>query len=285
MKYYSQFGQDKWVLGQTCFKKDGYFIDIGAYDGIISSNTYVLEKYYGWRGICAEPGKINDELKKNRSCFIEEKLIFSDSGKKIKFLENNYQSGALDYLSEKYKNNMEFSEVESLTLFDLLKKFNAPKEIDYISIDTEGTEYEIIKDFPFKDYNIRLITIEHNKYTGNNNNAIKKQKIFNLLIKNGYKRVGHRFFSICFALYKHHIIYAEDIEDWYVLKSNYSFWNSIKYSIYLLAIPFYYFRYINFKTEHERLAGQIGLFLKKRFPKLYFCFKKIRIKIKCKENG
>jgi hypothetical protein len=52
---YSQIGQDLEVLRKYKNKYNGYFVDIGASDGIIYSNTYLLEKRYGWKGICVEP--------------------------------------------------------------------------------------------------------------------------------------------------------------------------------------------------------------------------------------
>ena len=64
---------------------------------------------------------------------------------------------------------------------DLLEKYNAPKYIDYLSIDTEGSEYEILKNFDFEKYVFKIITIEHN-YTS------MRDKIFTLLTSKGYKR-------------------------------------------------------------------------------------------------
>ena len=49
----------------------------------------------------------------------------------------------------------------TISLDDFLKKYNAPRSIDYMSVDTEGSEYEILKTFPFADWDIRLLTIEH----------------------------------------------------------------------------------------------------------------------------
>jgi hypothetical protein len=66
-------------------------------------------------------------------------------------------------------------------LIDLLRKYNAPKHIDYLSIDTEGSEYDILSEFDFNEYSFGIITVEHN-YTS------QRDKIFNLLLQNGYKR-------------------------------------------------------------------------------------------------
>ena len=69
----------------------------------------------------------------------------------------------------------------------LLTKYNAPKEIDYLSIDTEGSEFEILNNFDFDRHQIKVITCEHN-FTP------MRSKIFDLLIRNGYARkyIGFR---------------------------------------------------------------------------------------------
>jgi hypothetical protein len=55
--FYSQYGQDIFISGLFQGKKDGVFVDIGAYDGIIMSNTYYLERELGWTGVCVEADK------------------------------------------------------------------------------------------------------------------------------------------------------------------------------------------------------------------------------------
>ena len=79
------------------------------------------------------------------------------------------------------RRNFSQYEIETITLNDLLKEYSAPLEIDYLSIDTEGSEYEILKNFDFEKYSFRVITVEHN-------NTVNKTRINELLEKNGYKR-------------------------------------------------------------------------------------------------
>ena len=70
MTYYSQHNQDQF-LNEHIFnnKKEGVFLDIGAYDGIEGSNSYFFEKELGWKGICFEPiPKLYQRLKENRKC-------------------------------------------------------------------------------------------------------------------------------------------------------------------------------------------------------------------------
>ena len=70
IKYYSQLGQDKWVINEVFKgKKDGFFLDVGSADGVFISNTYALEKHLNWHGICVEANPIYyDHLVKNRDC-------------------------------------------------------------------------------------------------------------------------------------------------------------------------------------------------------------------------
>ena len=72
-------------------------------------------------------------------------------------------------------------EVETISLNDLLSNFDAPSKIDYLSIDTEGSEFEILKDFHFHKYQFSVITCEHN-FTP------MREKIYSLLTQNGYVR-------------------------------------------------------------------------------------------------
>jgi hypothetical protein len=192
----SQLGQDKWIIKKVFpGKKEGFFVEFGADNGINISNTYVLEKHFSWHGICAEPGLKFAELKKNRKCFVSNSLVWSSSGKTKYFLiDPGYSalSGIVDFLPKK-ETEGKIMRLKTISLHDLLKKYKAPKYIDYLSIDTEGSEYEIIKKFPFSEYTFGAITIEHNC------NEINRKKIFDLLESHGYERV-----------------ISQGIEDWYV---------------------------------------------------------------------
>ena len=147
----SQIKQDIFVLSQTGFKRNGYFVEFGATDGITLSNTYLLETKFNWGGIVAEPLKSKySELIKNRACHVENLCLWSESGKSLEFnetpnsdLSTIEQFSSCDYQSESRKGGNIFN-VKTISLFDLLEKYNAPRYIDYLSIDTEGSEYEIL---------------------------------------------------------------------------------------------------------------------------------------------
>ena len=184
----SQLGQDLWVLKKLNWICNGYFVEFGATDGVLLNNTWLLENYFGWNGICAEPNpKFLKNLKNNRKCDISDKCLFSTTCQRVEFVLADVYGGIKNFGDEDshndkrdaYANNGHTIEVETISLIDLLKEHNAPLEIDYLSIDTEGTEFEILNAFDCEAYSIKCITVEHN-YTP------MRQKIRELLTSKGY---------------------------------------------------------------------------------------------------
>lgn len=185
----SQLKQDLFVLAELDFKKNGFFVEFGATNGITLSNSYLLEKEFGWYGIFAEPAKCwHNDLRFNRHCNIETDCVWTESDLTLSF--NEVDSAELstidvysssDLHSESRKDGKLYS-VNTITLTDLLDKYNAPNEIDYLSIDTEGSEFEILSKFNFNKYKFKVITCEHAW------DEVKREKIFNLLAQHGYLR-------------------------------------------------------------------------------------------------
>jgi FkbM family methyltransferase len=184
----SQLRQDLFVLSELRFKKNGYFVEFGATNGVELSNSYLMEKEFLWNGILAEPARRwHKELRDNRSAPIETKCVWKESGQMVKFNETEYgEFSTIDSFSKKdghsdaRKSGARY-DVETISLLDLLEAHNAPSVIDYLSIDTEGSEYEILENFDFDHYKFKVITCEHN-YTP------QREKIYDLLTRNGYKR-------------------------------------------------------------------------------------------------
>jgi FkbM family methyltransferase len=187
----SQLRQDLFVLSQLDFKSNGYFVEFGATDGVGISNTYLMEKHFGWKGILAEPAKYwHNNLKQNRTCHIETNCVWSMSDEVLTFNETNntelstidlYNDTGGDFHKESRKYGKTYN-VKTISLDDLLLKYNAPKNIDYLSIDTEGSEFEILNAFDFSKHRFNVITCEHN-FTP------MREQLFDLLSKKGYNRV------------------------------------------------------------------------------------------------
>jgi len=198
MRCYSQLGQDQWVLQNVPHK--GYFVDIGASDGVLFSNTYALERM-GWTGICAEPhNRFFEELKRNRRCNLSNLCVLNETGLEVDFCEAGCLSGVSSYFSDDHQRTCETIKKKTISLKDLLVNFNAPKHIEYLSLDTENSEWAILKAFNF-DYKFKCITVEHNGVKEN------KEGIAALLKEHNYKRIEkwHTFEEV-----------EKNIEDWYL---------------------------------------------------------------------
>jgi len=184
----SQFHQDIFVLLETGFKRDGYFVEFGATNGIDLSNTYLLEKTFGWTGILAEPATVwHSDLNANRTASIEFDCVWKSSGESLEFnmvdeaeLSTLATFNNADGRSRKRRQGATFT-VKTVSLNDLLKRHSAPKHIDYLSIDTEGSELDILQSFDFTAHSFSVITCEHN-YTKD------RARIHRLLTAKGYDR-------------------------------------------------------------------------------------------------
>lgn len=186
----SQIGQDLFCLIMSEFKRGGFFVEFGAADGVSASNTYILEKDFGWKGIVAEPARgWHEALHKNRSCDIETSCVWRTSGETLLFNEVPHGFGtiadfsAADKWAAVRRRGSVYS-VPTISLQDMLVKHGAPPVIDYISIDTEGSEFAILNNFDLSRWRFKLITVEHN-YTPN------REHLSNLLASAGYTRVKH----------------------------------------------------------------------------------------------
>lgn len=180
---YSQEGQDTRALNYFNGKKEGYFVDIGANEGIIISNTYLFEKKMSWKGICSEPlPKAFELLQKNRNVICDNNAVYSKSNLKMDFSCDRWLSGISTDINPQNIKTLKKPRitVNTITFQDLLTKYNAPKIIHYLSLDTEGSEYKILKSVDFKKYKFLYICVEHNY------NMNKRKNISNLLTNNNY---------------------------------------------------------------------------------------------------
>ena len=200
----SQLRQDLFVLSHTNFKTGGYFVEFGAASGYQLSNTFLMEQKFSWSGILAEPAKYwhNELYSKRPNSQIEELCVWSDSGSVLDFNETvDPELSTIKFFSSKNQSITKSQTVRSYTvktisLIDLLRKHKAPKHIDYLSLDTEGSEFKILNSFDFNEYTFGVITCEHNYERD-------RIAIYDLLTKNGYIR-------------KHEKISLFD--DWYIQK-------------------------------------------------------------------
>jgi FkbM family methyltransferase len=168
LRSFSQPGldQDLGVIKYYKLKRNGYYVDIGANDGIDLSNTCMLEYDYEWKGICIEPlPEEFSRLSKNRpNSICIQKAVFGKSGLKLEFAVAGLYSGICDTINhhkEKADKAPKIT-VETITLNDVLEQANAPSFIEYLSIDTEGSEYDILITINYDKYTFGIIHLEHN---------------------------------------------------------------------------------------------------------------------------
>lgn len=175
-EYKSQIGQDKF-LNEQIFKnqKNLVFVDIGAHDGITHSNTYFFEKTLNWTGICFEPLELPFlELSKNRNCICINACAWKHNNG-IQFFEVKGAPEQLSGIVETYNpkhlarlkleckrdgGSFQIKFMKSINVNEILES-NKIFKIDFVSIDTEGSELEILKTIDFNKFKIHVLAIEN----------------------------------------------------------------------------------------------------------------------------
>ncbi len=188
----SQHFQDLWVAYELRSMRGGFFVEFGAANGRRISNSYYLEKTFGWTGILAEPARVwYPALRANRKGAIDERCVWKESGQKVIFNQapvslhstiHDYSDG--DGNAHTREGGTHY-EVETVSLIDLLRFWNAPRRIHYLSLDTEGSELDILEAFDFSAYDVALITVEQTR--------AYKGRIAELLASKGYAQKFEAF--------------------------------------------------------------------------------------------
>jgi len=176
--FYSQDNQDKY-LETNIFKgyKNGFYVDVGAHDGISINNTLYFEKNNNWSGINIEPIKnVFDKLVINRPNNINLNCAVCNNDGEADFLCNtgytemisgikdNFDARHLHRLQSEnihYGSTTEVIKVETKKLETILHENNI-SHINYLSIDVEGSEFEVIKSINFDKVFIDVIGFENN---------------------------------------------------------------------------------------------------------------------------
>ncbi|AXI46817.1 methyltransferase [Sulfitobacter sp. SK012] len=181
----SQLRQDIFGLVQSKFKKNGYFLEFGATDGVELNNTWLMENDFGWSGILAEPARgWQDDLRANRTCTIDSRCVWKASGETLQFTEapRGENSAISSFVGKRRRTLGTEYDVTTISLNDLLAEHGAPSHIDFASIDTEGSEFDILDAFDFDRWSFGVMCIEHNY-------APQREKLHSLLTSKGYQRV------------------------------------------------------------------------------------------------
>ena len=193
---HSQLFQDLFVLHLLGMKREGKYLEFGATNGIELSNSLLLEKEFGWSGVLAEPSpQWQTQLKVNRpkSQLINE-CIYSETGKSINFFVSkvgvlstieDFRDSDIESIPDntKSRNKDGYSvKVPTISLNDVFVKYFNGEKIDYMSVDTEGSEFLILSNFNFDKYGPKIVTVEHN-FTSS------EKKLDALFKENKYRRM------------------------------------------------------------------------------------------------
>ncbi len=176
--YYSQDGQDRY-LHENYFKdyRNGVFVDVGAHDGITINNTLFFQEAFGWNGINIEPNpKVFSKLSKSRPKCINLNCAVANTNGMCDFILNEGHtemiSGLFDTfdprhfgrLNSELKQHGGLSTIIPIATYTLETIFETNKisHVNYLSVDVEGAEFEVIKSINFSKVFIDIIGFEDN---------------------------------------------------------------------------------------------------------------------------
>ena len=181
---YAQHGEDK-LVEQLLPNGVNSFIDIGANDGVLFSNTYKFAKN-GAQGLCVEPSpsafrklKLNQLLNRGVNCI---NAAISNTNGKVLLQEDGYESTLSRIVNKRTQTSIK---IPSYTMLDILSKFPNFRKVDIVSIDVEGHEYEVLEGMPNADLYTKLLIIESDKSEIEELKKLKFFKDYNPIISNG----------------------------------------------------------------------------------------------------
>jgi len=172
---YSQVGQDriimtlmqeyqKLILPAYDQDRQYYFVDLAANDALQLSNTHALEKN-NWTGLCIEPNPVYWERLAHRKCTVVAAFVASHDLEPVNVsLSNNALGGIVGAdMDNKPRVGIQYKKKYTTTLRSVFHRYQVPHDIDYLSLDVEGAESIVMKDFPYDSYVFRFMTVERPK--------------------------------------------------------------------------------------------------------------------------
>jgi FkbM family methyltransferase len=185
---HSQLHQDflpNYFLGKS---EPGYFIEVGVGNGISNSNTYLLENEFGYRGILVEPNrKFLDSLNENRNALILNCAAGSTDNQSVILFGTD--DGEYSYIANEFAGDGKRREsilnqpILTKTLNSILMEAKAPQVIEFLSIDVEGYEIEVLRGLDLAEWKFKVVCIEHNY------NEQKRSQILEIFTSYGYRHV------------------------------------------------------------------------------------------------
>ena len=191
---FSQFRQDQFVVNLLQKKREGVFIDVGASDGLTNSNSAQLQWYYGWRGVCVEPGSRKRLLRWIRPTCINVAAPMSSTERDVVFAHSkrtaehsgvestsnwansndprertdgeHVRTATLNGTLASWRKQLWPGTEQHLPMVPVFKNGTQLRRekprVDFLSVDAEGHEYEVLQGFPFKQYSLGVLSVERN---------------------------------------------------------------------------------------------------------------------------
>ena len=194
---HSQIEQERWVLAMCLGRRSGRFAEIGAFDGVLHSNTLFLEREHGWGGVLVEPNPLLfATLKASRGATCLEKAVHREGGQLLSFVASQEIGTLAEYAeADAYAEHRRqaISENGLITVstitFDEMDAADGQggSGFDYVSLDTEGSELDILRTIDLSRHAIALFTIEHNFVEP------RREQMYTLLSEAGYQRLNVGF--------------------------------------------------------------------------------------------
>ena len=203
----SQYNEEEIIINFFQSKRDGFLVDIGAVDGVINSNSRFLIQHLGWNGLLVEPNpetftklnelyfNISDKIK------LESVAIFNEERKDVDFhiyghdvndsqgstISNEFRERAILQTGDKYTKTIK---IHTITLKTLFTSNHIKDKFDFLSVDCEGTDYEVLSSNDWNTYRPKLICFEA---------SINVDKVETLLRNNDYvfhdRTLGNIFYK------------------------------------------------------------------------------------------
>ena len=197
-----QIGQDALAYALLKDKQDGFFVDIGAHDGISLSNSYLFEKL-GWRGICIEANpRTFATLQQNRQCNTYNLAIYSKNIGHTNLTISSSDCSVLDTLEVNLTSThrermqgygaLEKVSVPTATFDEVMQNHPEVSHVDFLSLDVEGGELEVLRGIDFDKHSFGVMTIEHN-------HTESKELVRQFLEERGYRALMQNSFDMMFV--------------------------------------------------------------------------------------
>ena len=210
-KTYSMFGEDLFINNFFKNKKNGFYVDVGAYHPLDGNNTNLLYKKKNWNGINIDVNPFSIELfNSTRKGDLNINVAISNKKKVVK-LYFRKKINMLNTLSKKmakihFRNGFQEKIVKTNTLNNIVERSKYKNQkIDFLNIDVEGNELNVLKSLNFEKHKPSLICIEihnHEEMYNQSSDYLRRNPIHKYLLKKRYKVVWKHEFSYIYKSLK-----------------------------------------------------------------------------------